>query len=156
MRKITKRSAAVITAAVVAVGGGAAAWAAWSVSGSATASASAGSAAPVGVVNAQLTGPLVPGAGTGVQFKVTNTNPFKVRVTGASLSDFATTQTGCNADNFEAIAGAAFTPFNLEANAGEHTYTWANSIKLKANPDNACQGAPITFKVSVNAESLDS
>ncbi|MBL7254934.1 hypothetical protein [Paractinoplanes lichenicola] len=156
MRKNTKRSVAAVAAAVVAIGGGAAAWAAWTVSNSATASASAGSATPVGIVDAKLTGPLVPGPGTGVEFTVNNTNPFRVLVTGASLSGFATTQDGCDADNFVAIEDAAFNSFELEANAGTHTYTWNNSIKLKDNPDDACKGAPITFQVSVDAESLDS
>jgi hypothetical protein len=75
MRKITKRSLAITTAAVVAVGGGAAAWAAWSVSNSATASVSSGSAVPVQIEGAVLPGPLLPGPGTGVQFTVRNSKP---------------------------------------------------------------------------------
>jgi hypothetical protein len=154
MRKITKRSIAITTAAVVAVGGGAAAWAAWSVSSSATASAQAGSAVPVQIVNAVLTGPLIPGPGTGVRFRVENTNPFAVNVSAATLTQFATTKSGCGSGNFQAGEGTFPGPLAIPAGNGADI-TWDNAVKLKANPDNDCQGAPLTFSVNVTAASVD-
>src|SRR4051794_32051074 len=47
MRKITKRSAAVLTAAVIAVGGAGAAWAAWSLTGAGTANAKSATVLPL-------------------------------------------------------------------------------------------------------------
>ncbi|HEY0000959.1 MAG TPA: hypothetical protein VGB74_10935 [Actinoplanes sp.] len=160
MRKITKRSAAIAAAIVVAVGGGGAAWAAWTVNNSATASASSGSALPVQIEGAALTRPLVPGSSTGVKFTVKNPNPFKVSVTGITLTNFATSKLGCTADTFLMVPGAAVTPFQIPAKTGADTptttVTFDNSIKLKANPSTSCQGAPITFKVNVAGESVDS
>jgi hypothetical protein len=150
MRKITKRSAAIIGATVIAIGGGAA-WAAWSVSGSATASASAGTASAVQVTGAVLTGPLLPGDPTGVSFQVYNPNSFTVDLTGAGLSGFATTQSGCANSNFVATP-TTFAPTTLIAGETK-TVVLAGSVGLKPDADNACQGAPITFTVSVNAES---
>jgi hypothetical protein len=158
MRKITKRSLAITTAAVVAVGGGAAAWAAWSVSNSATASVQAGSASQVQIEGAVLNGPLVPGAGTGVTFTVKNTNPFRVKVTGVTATGFTTTKAACANSNFQAGSGTV-PEFELDAQDGANatrTIIWNNAIKLKADPSNECQNAPVQFKVNVEAASLDS
>jgi hypothetical protein len=154
MRKITKRSIAITTAAVVAVGGGAAAWAAWTVSGSATASANAGSAVPVTVVNAGLIGPLIPGPGTGVKFRVENPNAFTVRVSGATLGAFASARESCPSDNFVAGPGSMVGTVDIPAGNGADI-GWNNAVKLKASPDDACQGAPLTFSVNVTAASID-
>jgi hypothetical protein len=155
MRKITKRSLAITTAAVVAVGGGAAAWAAWSVSNHATASVKSGSATPVQIVNAALTGPLIPGPGTGVQFRINNPNPFPIRVTAATLTGFNTDKPGCDDDNFVAGTGA-FTPIETIGANGGTNVVWANAIKLKNSPHTDCQNADVTFEVNVTAESKDS
>jgi hypothetical protein len=155
MRRITKRSLAIGTAVVVAVGGGAAAWATWTTNGTAQATVQSGSAVPVSVTEVALIGSLIPGHPAGVSFKIANPNGFGVHVSGATLSGFSTSKSGCSNSNFQAVEDAPFTPFDMTANANPAPVNWANSIKLAASPNNACQDAPVTFTVTVNAESND-
>jgi hypothetical protein len=156
MRKITKRSAAVVTAVVVAVGGGAAAWAAWSVSQSSTAEATTGSAVPVTVESSTIVGGLVPGSQASVKVGLRNTNAFAVSVNNVRITGISTTKSGCANSNFQFTNPTSFTAVPL-ANAGvagdTTEVTLENAVRLRANPDNACQAATITVAYTVDAAS---
>jgi hypothetical protein len=153
MRKITKRSAAIIGATVIAIGGGAA-WAAWSLGGSAAATASAGSSTPLTVGTPSINGQLLPGNPADVAFAVTNPNSFNVQVNGLSFTNIASKNTiACPSSNFVSYL-PAFTPFNLTPGQGVDL-NFDNAIGLKTNPDNGCQGVGVDFTVSLTAVSTD-
>ena len=161
MRKITKRSAAVITAAVVAVGGAGAAWAAWSLNSAVDASSTAGSAAPLSVTGVQVVGTLLPGSTNAVSFTAKNPNNFPVKITGISYGNVTATNgnsgAACSPSNLQSIAGAAL-PGNLEFNpvnvSGDtQTIVYNNSVRLQPNPDDACQGSTFSFKVNLTVVS---
>jgi hypothetical protein len=152
MRKITKRSAAVIAATVVAIGGGAA-WAAWSISGKGSASAASGTAVPLTVISEPTVDVLLPGSQSDVTFKVKNTNSFPVTITSMTYGAFTSSpNTGC-AGHIEQVAGAAL-PGSLDLAADqEKTYVYADSLKLIDDVSNDCQGQSFTFDVVVGASS---
>jgi hypothetical protein len=162
MRKITKRSAAIITAAVVAVGGAGAAWAVWGVSGVGNATASAGSVEPLGVGEVITLNPTAffPGSQHSVTFTVTNPNPFPVEITGISISDIdsgAADETNCPDNSVVGLTGA--TPadeaaLEIPANTTTpQTVTYNNAIRMIAAAANGCKTVPFTFKVNVQAGS---
>jgi hypothetical protein len=162
MRKITKRSAAVITAAVVAVGGAGAAWAVWGVSGIGSASASAGDVQPLGVGTTITLNPstFFPGSQHSVAFTVTNPNPFPVEVQGITITDIdsgATNTTTCPDANVVAVPGAtpaAGTVLEIPANTTTpHSITYDNAIRMIGDAANGCKNVPFTFKVNVQAGS---
>jgi hypothetical protein len=162
MRKITKRSAIIATAAVVAVGGAGAAFAAWSLNGSGDASTTAGSASPLTVSGVQVVGTLVPGSKASVQFTAQNPNSFPVKISGIQYSDVVVTgagMTGCPTNNLQQV-GLTDAPLPTDlalpaspAGGSTKTITYANSVRLKANPDNGCQNATFSFKVNLTVAS---
>jgi hypothetical protein len=99
MRKITKRSAAVVGAIVIAIGGGTAAFAyasGW-FQGGGTATATSASIKPVtATIVIPGTAHLFPGATVPVKGSVTNPNEYKVEVIGVSISDVTSTKGGAN------------------------------------------------------------
>jgi hypothetical protein len=160
MRKITKRSAAIITAAVVAVGGAGAAWASWFSSKTVDVGATSGKSLPLGVEAVSLTGPaLVPGKTQGITFKVTNPNSYPVKMKTFSHGDFTTTKATCDASSFVVPAGFVVPPaFYTTTIQGEKTatFTWDGFASLSADPDNDCQDAPFKVSITVDGESAAS
>jgi hypothetical protein len=157
MRKITKRSIAIVAASAIAVGGGAAAWAMWTSTGTASVSATAGSAAPLGVSATSVTGTLVPGSKGNVLFTVTNDNNYPVQVNALSLGGFAADSlAACDAAATFQQAASATLPSSLSTPIAAHTsipVTWNDAIELKADPDNDCQDQGFHFTVSMAAVS---
>ncbi|BCY14872.1 hypothetical protein [Actinoplanes sp. L3-i22] len=100
MRKLTKRSTAVVAGVAVAVIGGGAAWAAvtgWSINGSGSADATAASITPL-TATSTLAGTIYPGVTTTVNSGVVNPNDFPVQLTASSagVTSFeGTTDAGC-------------------------------------------------------------
>ena len=103
MRKITKRSAAIIAAAVVGVGaiGGVAMANGWLVGGKGYASA-AGSTVTDMRADIALNGRMFPGASLIAQAKVDNPNEFKVKLT--AIKNPALTATRGGSDNTKCVA----------------------------------------------------
>jgi hypothetical protein len=158
MRKITKRSAAVLVAAAVAVGGAGAAYAAWFSKGTASASGTAGSLKPLVVSAAKVVGdPLVPGSKAGVEFKVKNENSFPVSPRLLSLSGFTSDAKTCDASSTFAQVPNAPVPSaitNAKIDQGkEATFVWPNAIQLTNDPDDDCQGQKFFFLLSVSSAS---
>jgi hypothetical protein len=161
MRKITKRSAVIAAAVAVAVGGAGAAFAVWSLDTTADATTTAGTASQLGVSAVSVVGTLIPGSKGSVQFTAHNGNSFPVKITNIQFTD-VTTSGGigaCPANNLEQIPVATAplpTDLTLAANpAGGNTktFTYADSVRLKASPDNGCQGATFAFKVRLTVVS---
>jgi hypothetical protein len=165
MRKLTKRSTAVAVSTVVALGAAGAAWAAWSLNGSGSAQARAGSVLPLEVTGAGLPGGgLSPGNSAPVLLTVQNKNRFPVRITGIELTALTSTKAGCDAgDNVEVVdtaplptGEAATVPAGTEQAPATARITWNGPLRMTADPADACQGAPFTFNVRLDAVSAAS
>jgi len=155
MRKITKRSAAIVAAAVVAVGGAGAAWAAWSLSGTGSASASAGAVVPLTVTGSPVVDALVPGSKSDVTFTVKNENSFPVLIDSVTYGSFTSSLPSCASD-IQAVAGAPLpTDLSVPANATK-SFTYEDSLKLIANSADECQNKTFGFSVIVGAKSAAS
>jgi hypothetical protein len=149
MRKITKRSAAIITASVVALGGGAA-WAAssWFLSGSNSGTATGATVQPVDV-QLEAIGTLYPGLAQNAKFIAKNPNAYPVKITGITGPPTVTVtqapgETGCTA----ALAGVHLTsalssgvtvPGNLTVLT--HVTNVGGLIKMATTAPPSCAGA---------------
>ncbi|WP_052720983.1 hypothetical protein [Actinoplanes rectilineatus] len=161
MSKTTKRSVAVVTAAVVAVGGAGAAFAAWLLQGEGSASAASGQAAELVVTpNTTSTTALVPGGTADVKFEVANPNTFPVAVTDITFSDFSSNKAGCGAGDIAFVdaalpAGATdlVVPAKTAGGNGTKTIEYAGSLRMLPNAADECQGAVFSFKVALAARS---
>lgn len=87
MRKLTKRSTALVAGLAVVVIGGGAAWAAngWNIGGSGSADANAATITDL-TAESTLAGTIYPGVTTDVASKVHNVNDFKVQLTASSAA----------------------------------------------------------------------
>jgi hypothetical protein len=157
MRKITKRSAVIVATAAVVAGAAGAAFAAWTLNSSVDASTKAGHASQLTVTDVQILGTLVPGSTSSVKFTARNTNSFPVAISNIAYSDVTTDNGDCAPSNLQQISGAALPTDLALATAGQpgdfKTITFANSLRLKPDPDNACQDAKFTFKVNLTVAS---
>ncbi len=162
MRQLTKRSTAIAATTVVALGAAGAAWAAWSLTGSGNAQAQAGSVVALKVSSAGLpAGGLTPGNPTTVLLTVENRNRFPVRITRIALSDLETRKQGCDAgDNVDVVnsaplpaAAAVTVPAGSEDKPATLKVAWEGPLRMKADPADACQGAPFSFTVNLDAVS---
>ncbi|MEV6298269.1 hypothetical protein AB0M02_02560 [Actinoplanes sp. NPDC051861] len=163
MRKFTKRSAAFVTAGVIAVTGAGAAYAAWLLSGTGSAAATAGSAAQLSVSGITVTPAFGPGSTNDVAFTVTNTNAFPAEITSVSIGTItnAVADTVC-ADNNVVANEDADQPASLPtlgaagSATDEATITFDDALKMIADPQNGCQGVNFTIPVTVAAVSAAS
>ncbi|MFI5494884.1 hypothetical protein [Actinoplanes sp. NPDC051859] len=160
MRKLSRRSTTVVVTTVVAVGAAGAAWAAWSLTGSGTAEAKAGSVVTLKVTSAGLAaGGLTPGNPTTVLLTVENRNAFPVKITNIDLTQLDSTQQGCDASanvdvvNDAALPTKATVPAGSEDKPATAQIAWSGPLQMKADPADACQGAPFTFNVHLDAVS---
>jgi len=105
MGKNKRRIAVIAAVSAIALAGGVA-WAAWTTSGTGSASATAGNASGVIVSSGTVAGtPLVPGAKRDLQFTIKNNNEFPVKITGIDLKD-EVSATDLDTDAVE-VSGAA-------------------------------------------------
>jgi hypothetical protein len=158
MRKITKRSAAIITAAVVGVGAAGAAWAVWSSNGTQVVTGQAGTSAPVTISDFSVVGNVAPANPVDVVFKINNPNNYPVTVGTLSLTDFTASSGACNA----ALAEATF-EFNttstmpvvpqIAANGNSGSITWVDAVRLTSDPADECKGENFNFTINVDANS---
>lgn len=146
MRKITKRSAAIATAAVIGVGAAGAAWAAWQVDTDAQVQASAGSAAKL-VVTAQPVSGLYPGAKKAVTVSVANPNDFPVKITTITGPTVTVdgNPAGCKTTGVKVIPTLA-APITLQKNLATTTVTIPDAIEMTNESETGCQGQ--TFRLN--------
>ena len=159
MRKPTKKSAAIMVAAVTLVAAGGAAFAYWTAGGSGTGSAStSASTSNVTVVQTSTVTAMQPGDSaqtlTG-KFNNPNTGPAYVGTVTASIAsvtkDAGAVAGTCDATDYT-LANAAMT-VNAEIPAGTAVGNWTGAtIKFnnKATNQNQCKGATVNFAYTVS------
>jgi hypothetical protein len=128
---------------------------AWSVSGSGTgyAKASTASAVTLSDASASTTADLYPGASGAVKLKVSNPNPFPVRITAVSGNGTITSDKGasCDASTGVSFANQSSLTLDLLANETNKVFTLAGAVSMSNASDNACQGAVFSVPVSVTS-----
>jgi hypothetical protein len=169
MRKFTKRSAAIATAAVVAVGGAGAAYAAWLLNGGGTGAAAAGNAQGLILRDINNPGPgddvtvspaFFPGSTNNVAFTVENPNPFPVRITSIVLTVGDSNKRTCPTGNVAVNSGAplpAGPDLLIPAKSGNvngaAAINYVGALSMSEDAADGCQGAsfPITVALSANS-----
>jgi hypothetical protein len=155
-RFTTRRKAAVV-AVVLAVAGTVVGIgiAAWSVSGSGTgyAKASTASAVTLNDATASTSADLYPGASGAVKLKVSNPNPFPVRITAVAGNGAITSDKGaaCDAATGVSFANQSSLTLDLTASESNHVFTLAGAVSMSNASDNTCQGAVFSVPVTVTA-----
>ena len=144
----------VITAAAAGI-----AIAAWSVNGTGTgyAKASTASAVTLGDATAESTATLFPGASGTAKLKVSNPNPFPVRITAVAGNGTIVTTTpdaACDASHGVTFVNQTGLTLDLAANAVNQVFTLATGSVTMSNASvDACQGETFSIPVSVTAAS---
>lgn len=157
MRFRSTRTRGVVAAVVLAVAGTVVGIgiAAWSVSGSGTGYAKAASASAVTLsdASASTSADLYPGATGAVKLKVSNPNPFPVRITGVAGNGAITSDKGaaCNAATGVTFTNQTGLTLDLLANESDKVFTLAGAVAMSNASDNSCQGAVFSVPVTVTA-----
>jgi len=152
------RKVFVALAAIVALVATGVIVAAWSTTGSGNGYAKAGtaSALTIGDASAATVGDLYPGGSGAVKLKVTNPNPFAVRITTVAkqTGGVITSDKGaaCNASTGVTFTDQTGLALDLAAGATT-TFSLANAVSMSNASDNTCQGAIFTIPVDVTGAS---
>ncbi len=160
--KLTRKRIALagLVAALVAVAAGLV-YAAWLANGTGSGYAKAASAQQLTTVDvsASTTATLYPGATGDLLIKVSNPNPYPVKVTdvtgnGTITADAAHSTCGSDAQH---PTGVTFTDqhglsISVPANSSAQA-TLASSVQMSNASDNSCQGATFTVPVSLSGAS---
>lgn len=151
--KLAKRIliAAVPTALLL---GGGIAYAAWTMSGTGSGKATAGTASNLTVTVADVTG-LYPGiTAKNLDVKVAHTNAFPITLTGVTFGTITSDHAGCNVSSV-IVTPVAATYFDdtrdIAANTNG-TFT-LGTVTMDNSSLDACQGATFTIPVDVTAKS---
>jgi hypothetical protein len=163
VRKLSMRSTAIVVTTVADLAIAGSAWAAWNLTGSGSARAKAGQVENLTVTDAAIpAGGLAPGHAATVLLTVENRNTFPVRIVAVQLTRLRSSQSGCDATAnvhvvntapLPADAVAVTVPAGSAGSPASATITWDGPLKMKADPADACQGAPFTFNVHLDAVS---
>lgn len=157
-KHLTRPAAIAVIALLVA---GSLAYAAWSVNGSGTGSASAASAINLSLTPGSPSDSLFPGASGDVATTITNSNPFPVHVTAITLDSGQGTagfavdggHSGCNINTLS---------FSAQTNGGSGWDIPANdsidvdaadAIAMGSGANDSCQGAAFTVYLTATAVS---
>ena len=133
-------------------------YAAWSTSGSGNGYAKAGtsSALTISDASASTTADLYPGATGSVKLKVTNPNPFPVRITTVTKQSGGTITSdkgaACNASTGVTFTDQTGLALDL-AGGATSTFTLSGAVSMTNASDNTCQGAIFTIPVDVTGAS---
>jgi hypothetical protein len=155
LRKLSKRMVLVAGVGLASIVVAGIAIAAWSVSGTGTgyAKASTASAVTLADATANTSADLYPGASGAVKLKVTNPNPFPVRITAVAGNGAITSDKGaaCNAATGVSFTNQTGLTLDLLANETDKVFTLAGAVAMTNASDNSCQGAVFSVPVSVTA-----
>jgi hypothetical protein len=153
-RASRKLVAALVLIVVLAVAG--IAFAAWTITGSGTgyAKAASGTALTLGDATAFTSADLYPGATGSVVLRVTNANPFPVRITTVSGNGAITSNAGaaCNASTGVTFTNQTGLTHDVAANTTA-TVTLSGAVSMSNSSDNSCQGAVFSIPVTVSGTS---
>ena len=151
------RKAFVVLALLLSAVAASAVIAAWVTNGSGPGYAKAQTASNLTLsdASASTTADLYPGATGSVKLKVTNPNPFPVRITSvAKQASAITSDKGAACDASTGVTFSDQTGLALDLAAGATTtFTLANAISMSNASDNSCQGAVFTIPVNVTGAS---
>jgi hypothetical protein len=167
--KFAKKLGAALAVVVVIFAAGIA-YAAWTSSGTGSGSAKATTAQALGTVSADVTtiaaaDKLYPGQANGkAVIKITNPNPYSVRVTGVSFdtSSYVSSDQGANCTDAPATTHPTGVSFNnqsgltmdVPANSAGTQFTLpAGSVSMNNTSDTLCQGATFTIPVTLSGNS---
>jgi hypothetical protein len=145
--------AGVLVLAIVAVGVG---LGAWSLGGTGNGAAKATTASNVTLADATAftSADLYPGATGNLKLRVTNPNPFPVRITTVSGNGTITSDKGAACDASTGVTFTNQTGLTLDLAAGATgTLTVPSSVSMTNASDNSCQGAVFTVPVSITGVS---
>jgi hypothetical protein len=128
---------------------------AWSVGGTGTGYGKAATASAVTLsdASASTTADLYPGASGSVKLKVSNPNPFPVRITAVSENGTITSDKGaaCNAATGVTFTNQSSLTLDLLANESNKVFSLAGAVAMTNASDNSCQGAIFSIPVTVTA-----
>ena len=133
-------------------------YAAWSTSGSGNGYAKAGtsSALTLSDASASTTADLYPGGTGAVKVKITNPNPFNVRVTTVTLHSGGTITSdkgaACNASTGVTFTDQTGLALDVAGGATQ-VFTLSGAVAMSNASDNTCQGAIFTIPVDVTGAS---
>ena len=149
--------AATVAVAVVLAGG--VAYAAWTSSGSGTATAKAGTAsAPTTTTlggSAVTSGFLYPGTSGDAVIQVNNPNSYPVNVTAIAPAGAVTASGGSGTCTTTGVSFSTQNPTSGNSIGANSSATLAlkNAVAMSANSDSGCQGATFTIPVTVTISS---
>lgn len=155
MRKVNRRTKVILTvAAVVAVAVNAGvAWAYWSITGSGTGAAVAGSSIELTLKGqSDEAEPLFPGSTSDLTVTVTNDNNFPIQITtlmpgkGATTADDEHRTAGCRSTGVVVAKNLNTVSWDVPKNS-IGVFTVPDGIKMTNQSDTACQGAVFTIPV---------
>jgi hypothetical protein len=157
LRGLSTRFVVIAVVGVIAVAVAGIAIAAWVVSGSGTGYAKAGSSSALTLsdATASTSADLYPGVTGAVKLKVSNPNPFPVRITAVAGNGAITSDKGaaCDASTGVSFANQSGLTLDLLANETDKVFTLATAVSMSNASDNTCQGAVFSVPVSVTATS---
>jgi hypothetical protein len=146
-------------AAMLTVGGALAvsvAFAAWTATGTGSGYAKADSAQALSTVDvsASTSATLYPGATGDVMLRISNPNPYPVRVTEVEGNGTITSDAGaaCNASTGVTFTDQTGLTLDVPA-SGQATFTLSGSVAMSNGSDDSCQGAVFTIPVTLTGES---
>jgi hypothetical protein len=156
MLRSRRKKLVIVTALVVAAAlAGGIAIASWTVSGSGTGYAKASTASPITLsdASASTSADLYPGASGAVKLKVSNPNPFPVRITAVSGNGAITSDKGaaCNAATGVTFTNQSSLTLDLLANESDKVFTLAGAVAMSNASDTTCQGAVFSIPVTATA-----
>jgi hypothetical protein len=144
----------VVLAAVAALVVSGVLYAAWNTGGSGNgyAKATTAQSLTIGDASASTTADLYPGATGTVKLRVTNPNPFPVRITTVTKQSGGTITSdkgaACNASTGVTFTDQTGLALDLAAGAAS-TFTLSGAVSMSNASDNTCQGAIFTIPVDV-------
>jgi hypothetical protein len=105
--------------------------------------------------SASTSADLYPGATGAVKVKITNPNPFPVRITQVTQGTGAITSnagTACDASTGVSFTAQTGLSLALAANTTD-TFSLPNAVAMSNASDNSCQGAVFSIPVNVTGAS---
>jgi len=156
MRRFSRKAvlSGLITVAVLAVGVAFAAWTATG-SGSGYAKATTADALTTVDVSASTVADLYPGKSDGdVLLRISNPNPYPVRVTSVSGNGAITSDAGAACTTSTGVSFADQSSLTLDVpGSSAATFTLPGAASMSNASANACQGAIFTIPVSLSGQS---
>src|SRR4051794_25358828 len=161
MRKITKRSAAIIAASVIAVGGGAAAWAGgWLAKGTATGTASTSDIIPISATVSLGAAKIYPGISTTATATVNNPNDFNVILDVApGAPTFSAKKLGDGSNNTDCSSTLNASVVHLGAPTGSNIIKQKGSgtitipVTVDESLSDKCAGSELKMTMEISGHS---